>query len=124
MLVSRPITSGTPWPAANAARYFLLISPNGCSTKFTLTPGWDCSNSGISVCIDTLSKYEIVSWVVGEPVSVPATGALVAVVAESAPLARGWVVGAAAGLGLTPHAMDTMARLTTTDMNAASGRRR
>src|SRR5262249_57696912 len=120
----RPITSGTPWPAANAARYFLLISPNGCSTKFTLTPGWDCSNSGISVCIDTLSKYQTVSSVVGEPVSVPATGALVAVVAESAPLASGWVVGAGAGLGLAAHAMDRVGRLTAEDMDARRGRGR
>src|SRR5258708_19717866 len=61
MLVSNPITSGTPCPAARAARYFLLMSPNGCSTKLTLTPGCDCSNSGTTVCIETLSKDHTVN---------------------------------------------------------------
>src|SRR4051794_22153243 len=60
MLVSRPMTSGTPCFAATAARYFLLMSPNGCSTKLTLTPGCVCSNSGTTVSIETLSKYHTV----------------------------------------------------------------
>ena len=63
MLVSSPMTSGTPCLAASAARYFLLMSPNGCSTKLTFTPGCDCSNSGITVSIETLSKYQTVSSV-------------------------------------------------------------
>src|SRR6478672_6029913 len=64
MLVSSPMTSGTPCLAASAARYFLLMSPNGCSTKLTLTPGCDCSNSGMTVSMETLSKYQTVSSVV------------------------------------------------------------
>src|SRR5216683_357708 len=79
MLVSRPITSGTPCPAARAARYFLLISPKGCSTKLILTPGCDCSNSGITVCIDVLSKYHTVSSLAAGAISLgpvpPAAGA-------------------------------------------------
>src|SRR5882762_9316976 len=55
------MTSGTPCLAARAARYFLLMSPNGCSTKLTVTPGCDCSNSGMTVCIETLSKYHTVN---------------------------------------------------------------
>src|SRR5690349_17507354 len=60
MLVSRPLTSGTPCLAARAARYFLLISPNGCATKLTFTPGCACSNSGMTVSMDVLSKYQTV----------------------------------------------------------------
>src|SRR5919202_2603750 len=78
ILVSSPITSGTPCLAARAARYFLLISPNGCSTKLTFTPGWDCSNKGITVSIETLSKYQTVSSVLGALVSSADAGSEVA----------------------------------------------
>src|SRR5947209_15902147 len=83
MLVSSPMTSGTPCLAARAARYFLLISPKGCSTKLIFTPGCDCSNSGITVSIDTLSKYHTVSSVSGVALSVAETGT--DVVVESVP---------------------------------------
>ena|SRR5438445_4677422 len=86
MLVSSPMTSGTPCLAARAARYFLLISPKGCSTKLIFTPGCDCSKSGITVSIDTLSKYHTVSSVSGGALSAADTGTDVAdVVVESVP---------------------------------------
>src|SRR6266851_2600926 len=101
MLVSRPITSGTPCPAARAARYFLLISPKGCSTKLILTPGCDCSNSGITVCIDVLSKYHTVSSLAAGAISLgpvpPAAGAPTFTGA-------GWGVGGT-GAGPIPHAV-------------------
>src|ERR1700730_5109825 len=101
MLVSRPITSGTPCLAARAARYFLLMSPNGCSTKLTWTPGCACSNRGITVAIETWSKYQTVSSVVAVVlVSGAATDA--ALVLASA--AAGPLVGAAGADWAAPGA--------------------
>jgi hypothetical protein len=39
------------------------------------TPGCDCSNRGITLAIETLSKYQTVSSVVGVLVSAGAVGA-------------------------------------------------
>src|SRR5437763_7694487 len=104
MLVSSPMTSGTPCLAARAARYFLLISPKGCSTKLIFTPGCDCSKSGITVSIDTLSKYHTVSSVSGA-LSAADTGTDVAdVVVESVPGVDDDGCRLAGGATLSPHA--------------------
>src|SRR5712691_9462018 len=102
MLVSNPMTSGTPCLAASAARYFLLMSPKGCSTKLTLTPGWDCSNNGIMVSIETLSKYQTVSSVLDAPLSSAAAGS---VVAPSVPVVSAATGRSIAGALLGLHAV-------------------